>query len=103
MGAYELTTREYEWSPKEYCHALLPAHINLPEVTFQPFRKKYGLADSMVLPYAPVPIIHVPGLGDLSAVHACDQMKVTSQNDKEQLEKAKEMTYLKGFYEGVSG
>lgn len=56
----------------------------------------------MVLPYAPVPIIHIPGLGDLSAVYACDKMKVTSQNDKDQLEKAKEMTYLKGFYEGVS-
>ena len=27
---------------------------------------------------------------------------MTSQNDKVQLEKAKEMTYLKGFYEGVS-
>lgn len=39
----------------------------------------------MVLPYAPVPIIHIPELGDLSAVYACDQMKVTSQNDKDQL------------------
>ena len=28
-------------------------------------------------------------------------MKVTSQNDRVQLEKAKELTYLKGFYEGV--
>lgn len=56
----------------------------------------------MVLPYTPVPIIHIPELGDLSAVYACDKMKVTSQNDKDQLEKAKEMTYLKGFYEGVS-
>ena len=56
----------------------------------------------MVLPYSPVPIITIPGLGDLSAVLACDQMKVNSQNDKDQLEKAKELTYLKGFYEGVS-
>lgn len=68
----------------------------------QPFRKKYGISDDMVLPYAPVPIIHIPEIGDLSAVYACDQMKVTSQNDKDQLEKAKELTYLKGFYEGVS-
>lgn len=68
----------------------------------QPFRKKYGISDEMVLPYVPVPIIHIPGLGDLAAVSACDQMKVNSQNDKDQLEKAKEMTYLKGFYEGVS-
>ena len=55
----------------------------------------------MVLPYKPIPIISIPELGSLSAVTACDQMKVTSQNDRQQLEKAKNMTYLKGFYEGV--
>ncbi len=67
----------------------------------QPFRKKFGVTDEMVLPFSPIPIIRVPELGDLSAVFACDKMKVNSQNDKDQLEKAKEMTYLKGFYEGV--
>ena len=51
---------------------------------------------------AQVPIIDVPGLGNLSAVTACEQLKVASQNDKQNLEKAKDMTYLKGFYEGVS-
>ena len=56
----------------------------------------------MVLPYKPIPIINIPELGNLSAVTACDHMKVTSQNDRQQLEKAKNMTYLKGFYEGVS-
>ena len=49
-----------------------------------------------------IPIIHIPELGDLSAAVACDKMKVTSQNDRVQLDKAKELTYLKGFYEGVS-
>lgn len=56
----------------------------------------------MVVPYTPLPIIHIPEFGDCSAVYACEKMKVNSQNDKDQLEKAKEMTYLKGFYEGVS-
>jgi leucyl-tRNA synthetase len=64
-------------------------------------RDKFGITDEMVLPYKPVPIIDIPGIGNLSAVTACDQFKVSSQNDKSQLEKAKEMTYLKGFYEGV--
>ena len=50
-----------------------------------------------------MPIIDIPELGDLSAVTACEQFKVASQNDHAQLEKAKEMTYLKGFYEGVRG
>ena len=77
-------------------------HFVLFFVTSQAFREKFGLKDEMVLPYKPVPIIDIPGLGNLSAVYACDQMKVVSQNDKQKLEKAKEMTYLKGFYEGVS-
>ena len=55
-----------------------------------------------MLPFQPVPIIEIPEFGNLSAIYACDKMKVNSQNDKELLEKAKEMTYLKGFYEGVS-
>ena len=48
-----------------------------------------------------IPIIDIPGLGNLSAVTACEVQHVTSQNDKQNLEKAKAMTYLKGFYEGV--
>ena len=56
----------------------------------------------MVMPYEPVAIIMIPELGNLSAVFACDKLKVASQNDKQKLEQAKEMTYLKAFYEGVS-
>lgn len=55
----------------------------------------------MVLPYDPVPIIDVPGYGNLCAVKACDDLKIKSQNDRDQLAEAKEITYKKGFYEGV--
>ena len=51
---------------------------------------------------AQTPIIHIPDFGDLSAIKACEMFKVTSQNDKDKLQDAKEKTYLKGFYEGVS-
>ena len=68
----------------------------------QAMREKFGIKEEMVLPYQPVPIIDIPELGNLSAVTACDQLKVVSQNDRQKLDKAKEMTYLKGFYEGVS-
>ena len=55
----------------------------------------------MVMPFEPVPIIRVPEYGDLSAITACDKLKVASQNDKDKLAEAKEMVYLKGFYEGT--
>ena len=48
-----------------------------------------------------IPIIHIPGLGDVAAEVACERMKVNSQNDRVQLDKAKELTYLEGFYKGV--
>ncbi|KAJ8911845.1 hypothetical protein NQ315_003323 [Exocentrus adspersus] len=67
----------------------------------QPFREKYGITDEMVLPFDPVPIIEVPKYGNLSAVAVYDELKIQSQNDKEKLTQAKEMVYLKGFYDGV--
>lgn len=59
------------------------------------FRQKYGLTDEMVLPYEPIPIIDVPTLGKLSAVHAYETLKIQSQNDKDKLAEAKELCYLK--------
>ena len=64
-------------------------------------REKFNITDEMVLPYQPVPIIDVPGFGDLSAVTACQNLKIKSQNDTVKLQEAKEQVYLKGFYEGV--
>jgi len=67
----------------------------------QPLREKFGVTDEMVLPFQPVPIIDIPGYGDLAAVTVVDQLKIQSQNDRDKLAEAKEMVYLKGFYEGV--
>lgn len=67
----------------------------------QALREKYGIEDKMVLPFEPVPIIEIPGYGNLSAPLVCDELKIQSQNDKEKLVEAKEKVYLKGFYEGI--
>jgi len=69
-------------------------------VNKQPLREKYGVTDEMVIPFKPVPIIDIPGYGDLAAVTVVDKLKIQSQNDREKLAEAKEMVYLKGFYEG---
>ena len=49
-----------------------------------------------------MPVIEIPGFGQLSAVTVCDELKVQSQNDREKLAEAKEKLYLRGFYDGVS-
>lgn len=92
----------------------------------QPFREKYSITDEMVLPFEPVcailglnmnssvkhcfsysimcfqiPVIDIPGLGNMCAVYLYDKLKIQSQNDKEKLLEAKEQSYMKGFYEGV--
>ncbi|XP_069892406.1 leucine--tRNA ligase, cytoplasmic [Dipodomys merriami] len=67
----------------------------------QALRVKYGIRDDMVLPFEPVPVIEIPGFGNLAAVTVCDELKIQSQNDREKLAEAKEKLYLKGFYEGI--
>ncbi|VDM52875.1 unnamed protein product [Angiostrongylus costaricensis] len=67
----------------------------------KPLREKYGITDDMVLPFEPVPIIEIKGLGNLAAVEMCHRLNIESQNEKDKLEEAKKEVYLKGFYDGV--
>mmetsp|Transcript_11578 Transcript_11578/g.31032 ORF Transcript_11578/g.31032 Transcript_11578/m.31032 type:complete len:945 (+) Transcript_11578:124-2958(+) len=62
-------------------------------------REKYGITEEMVSKDL-VPIIAIPGYGDMAAVSVLDKFKITSQNDPK-LPDAKQEVYLKGFYEGV--
>ncbi|KOC69270.1 Leucine--tRNA ligase, cytoplasmic [Habropoda laboriosa] len=67
----------------------------------QALREKYGITDNMVLPYDPIPTLEIPGFGTLSAVALYNKLNIQSQNDTVKLLEAKEIVYLKGFYDGV--
>lgn len=67
----------------------------------KPFREKYYISDEMVLPFEPIPIMNIEGLGTLAAPKVCEDLKIQSQNETAKLIEAKEKVYLKGFYEGV--
>lgn len=64
------------------------------------FREKYGLTEEMVN-FEVVPIINIPSIGDKSAVILFEQLGIKSQNDRELLDKAKDIAYTKGFSEGI--
>ncbi|GJQ09061.1 hypothetical protein GpartN1_g852.t1 [Galdieria partita] len=63
-------------------------------------REKFHLKNEWVFPFEPVSVVDVPTFGDMSAKVACEKFHVRSQNDVEALKKAKDLVYLKGFYEG---
>lgn len=63
-------------------------------------REKFHLKNEWIFPFEPVPVVDVPTFGDMSAKVACEKFHVRSQNDVDALKKAKDLVYLKGFYEG---
>ncbi|KDD73754.1 hypothetical protein H632_c1866p0, partial [Helicosporidium sp. ATCC 50920] len=81
-------------SPDDW--AALQDLVNKPKL-----RALYNVPDEAVLPFAPVPIIDIPGLGDMAARAVCESMKITSQNDADKLAAAKAEVYRRGFDSGV--
>jgi len=76
-------------------------YASLRELQQKPlFCQKYGVTEEQVKKEV-IPIINVPEYGTTAAVTVVNQLKITSANDKDQLAKAKDLVYLKGFYDGV--
>jgi len=63
-------------------------------------RAKYKITDEMVA-FDPVPIIDIPGFGNLIAVKVCEDMGITNQHEEEKLEEAKDVCYGKANSVGV--
>jgi leucyl-tRNA synthetase len=61
---------------------------------------KYGLAFDEVRKIKPVPIIDIPGWGDLAAPRIAEQLSLASQSDP-RLEQATQTIYKEGFHTGV--
>ncbi|KAJ3373383.1 cytosolic leucyl tRNA synthetase [Allomyces arbusculus] len=61
----------------------------------------YGIKAEWIAKYDPIAIIQTPSFGNMSAVKACDDLKIASPKDRVQLDKAKELVYKEGFYSGT--
>ncbi len=62
---------------------------------------RYGLDKEAIRAIEPIAIIDTPKLGDLPAPKLVEEWGITSQDEREKLEEAKEEVYRRGFYEGT--
>jgi len=61
--------------------------------TKEKVRKELNVEEAWVKDFEPIPIIEIPGYGNMAAQKACEEFKVKSYKDKDQLAKAKEVCY----------
>ena len=75
--------------------ALRDLQANVQEI------KKFNLSETEIKNLRPIEIIEVPGMGKNAAEYLVKQLGIKSLNDKEKLDKAKELVYKTGFFKGV--
>lgn len=61
----------------------------------------YGIEESWIAPFEPIPIIRTPNHGDICAAKVCEEKKIASPKDRVQLAEAKDICYKEGFYQGT--
>jgi leucyl-tRNA synthetase len=64
-------------------------------------REKYLVEEEWCVPFEPIPIIDIPGLGNLAAKTCVENLKIQSHKDADKLKEAKDTCYLEGFYKGI--
>jgi len=62
--------------------------------------ERHGLNFEEIRNIKPIPIIDIPGWGDLAALRITEKMKIENQNDPK-LEEATQTVYREGFHKGV--
>ncbi|KAL8450833.1 hypothetical protein Emed_002290 [Eimeria media] len=75
--------------------------LQILKTKFSYYSGLYGLQEKWVLPFEPIEIIDVPGVGRQIAKTLCEELGIGSPKDTQKLQQAKETAYKKGFYEGV--
>ncbi|KAJ2823685.1 cytosolic leucyl tRNA synthetase, partial [Coemansia erecta] len=61
----------------------------------------YGIQPEWVNGFEPVPVVSTEVYGKMIAPALCEQLKINSQKDRDQLAAAKNTAYKEGFYNGV--
>jgi leucyl-tRNA synthetase len=61
----------------------------------------YKIQPEWIQPFEVAPVVSTPTYGDAIAPKLCQEMKINSPKDKDQLALAKEVAYKEGFYNGT--
>ena len=64
-------------------------------------RLKFNLSNEHVLPLKPVSVVTTAAYGDFGAETVVKQLNIRSQNDRDLLDKAKDLLYMEEFYNGT--
>jgi len=60
-----------------------------------------GIQLEWVQGFDPIPLIEVPGMGNLCAQFAVEELKIQGHKDTVKLEQAKDKCYQEGFTKGI--
>ncbi|MEM4260173.1 MAG: leucine--tRNA ligase [Candidatus Woesearchaeota archaeon] len=76
-------------------------YIGLKDIQIPEECKKYNLDYNEIIKIKPIPIIESKDIGNIPAQRICEELQIKNQMERKKLEKAKQIIYKKGFYEGV--
>ena len=69
--------------------------------TKEGLREKMGIKEEWVKGFDPIPLIDVPGMGNICAKTAVEELKIQSHKDHKKLDEAKDKCYQEGFNKGI--